>query len=245
MSRQPRPDPIPMAPAVLTRLRAVGNRRDAVFLQRYFKTGPCEYGEGDVFLGVRVPAVRKLGREFREASRREVLGLLKSRYHEARLLALVILAEQHERADEAGRRGILDVYLMHTRFINNWDLVDLSAPDIVGPHVDPANLHMLAMLAESPLVWERRIAMLATHYWIRRGELRPVYAVAEMLLEDEHDLMHKAVGWMLREAGKRDEGRMLAFLKKHYQRLPRTALRYAIERCSKGKRERYMRGEFS
>jgi 3-methyladenine DNA glycosylase AlkD len=229
----------------LAALQRAADAKDAAFLQRYFKTGPGEYGEGDVFLGVRVPAVRKLGREFRGASRREVLGLLKCKYHEARLLGLVILAEQHERADEAGRRGILDVYLQHTRFINNWDLVDLSAPNIVGPHVDPADLHMLEMLAGSPLIWERRIAMLATHHWIRQGELRPVYAVAEMLLEDEHDLMHKAVGWMLREAGKRDEKKMLAFLKKHYKRLPRTALRYAIERCAKGRRDRMLRGDFA
>ena len=231
---------IPVAKALTT----LANPADAAFLQRFFKTGPGEYGEGDVFLGIRVPAVRALARTYRGATRAQVVALLKSKYHEARLLGLLILVDQHERGDDAARKTILATYLAHTRCINNWDLVDLSAPNIVGPHVDPADLHLLDMLAESPLLWERRIAMLATHHWIKQRDFRPVLHVAERLLADEHDLMHKAVGWMLREVGKRDEAVMIGFLKKHYPRLPRTSLRYAIERCPAAARKRYLGGEF-
>lgn len=235
------PSPRPTASAALASLRRLADPARAEFVARFFKTGPGEYGEGDKFIGLSVPQTRSVAKVFRNLPLSQTLKLLKHKIHEARLLALLILVDQHGREDEARRLAIFNAYLAHTRFINNWDLVDLSAPSIIGPHVDPADLHLLEILADSPLLWERRIAMLATHHWIRRGQPRPALCIARRLLGDKHDLMHKAVGWMLREVGKRDLPALESFLAKHAANMPRTALRYAIERFPERRRKAILR----
>lgn len=224
-------------------LRALANPRDAQFLQRFFKTGPGEYGEGDRFLGIRVPQLRALVRRFRTLPHEQVLIFLQSPWHERRLLALLLLVEQYRLGTDSERDTIYRAYLDNTTHINNWDLVDGSAEHIVGPRHGPGNLRLLEELARSQSLWERRIAMLATFHWIKQGEFRPALRVTTLLLRDEHDLIHKAVGWMLREIGKRDLAAEEAFLRRHYRDMPRTALRYAIERFPERRRRQYLRGE--
>jgi 3-methyladenine DNA glycosylase AlkD len=224
------------------RLRSFATKEKAAVLQRFFKTGPGQYGEGDTFIGVMVPQVRQVVKEFADASLSEALKLLHSPVHEERLLALLLLVHQFERGDDALRKKIYTLYLKNTRFINNWDLVDLSAPKIVGPYLDGGSRALLYRFVQSKNLWERRIAILATFHFIRQSDFADALAIAEALLGDDHDLMHKAVGWMLREAGKKDVRTLEGFLKKNCQRMPRTALRYAIERFPEAKRKRYLNG---
>ena len=224
------------------RLRALANPTDAAFLLRFFKTGPGEYGEGDRFLGIRVPDMRRVAREFRDLPLAQVKALLASPWHEERLMALVILGDQHARGDAATRERIYRLYLTSTRHINNWDLVDASAPGIVGAHLFGRNSRPLEALARSKDLWERRIAIVATHWFIRNGDIRPTLRVATILLKDPHDLIHKATGWMLREAAKRDRAATERFLRRHQQRMPRTMLRYAIERFPPEARKQYLQG---
>jgi 3-methyladenine DNA glycosylase AlkD len=214
----------------------------AAFLQRFFKTGPGEYGEGARFLGIRVPVLRCVARAYLTMPLEAVLDLLRSSWHEERLLALIILVAQFRRGSSEARQSIHEAYLAHTRFINNWDLVDASAEHIVGPHVDPSDLAPLVRLADSPSVWERRIAVMATFHWIRKGEFGPTLSVADRLLQDPHDLIHRAGGWMLREVGKRDLAAEEGFLASRYPRMPRTMLRYAVERFPEARRQQYLRG---
>jgi 3-methyladenine DNA glycosylase AlkD len=231
--------------SVRAELRARADADRAAGVARFFKTGPGEYGEGDRFLGLTVPQLRRLARAHRALPLGDVLALLDSEWHEERLLALLLLVDAHDRADEAGRRRILDAYLAHTARVNNWDLVDASAAGIVGPHVAPDELTLLDRLTASPSLWERRIAMVATYHHIRRDEMRPALHVAERLLDDRHDLIHKAVGWMLREVWKRDPAAAEAFLRAHHARVPRTALRYAIERFDEPRRRRWLGGDLA
>jgi 3-methyladenine DNA glycosylase AlkD len=209
--------------------------------ESFFKTGPGEYGEGDRFLGTAVPDLRKLSIKYEALSRTDVAALLRSRWHEERLLALLILVRQYARGTDADRRAIHKLYLANTKYINNWDLVDLSASSIVGAHLDDGHdralLHKLAL---SPSVWERRIAIIATFHYIKDGHYEDALTVAELLLRDDHDLIHKAVGWMLREIGKRNQAVEERFLKKHAARMPRTMLRYAIERFPEPLRRQYL-----
>ena len=223
-------------------LRAHANPRDAAFLQRFFKTGEGQYGEGDQFLGIRVPQLRAVARRFRSLSHAQVLTLLRSPWHEERLVALLLLVDHYQRGTEAERKRIYRDYLRRTRFVNNWDLVDLSAKHIVGPRAGPEDLDSLTDLARSSSVWRRRIAVLATFPWIARDEFRPALLVANLLLHDRHDLIHKAVGWMLREVGKRNVTVAETFLREHYRNLPRTMLRYAIERLPEQRRQQYLNG---
>ena len=222
-------------------LRVLGNPEKAKVLARFFKTGPGEYGDGDRFLGVVVPKIRAVVKAHREASKSEVLKLLHSRYHEERLTALLILVEQYRAGDPARRQAIYELYLASTDKVNNWDLVDLTAQHIVGNYLYGNDSSVLTRLALSASLWERRIAMLATYYHIRQRESREALRIARLLLHDKHDLIHKAVGWMLREVGKRcsleDE---CAFLDEHAAEMPRTMLRYAIERFPRDLRARYM-----
>jgi 3-methyladenine DNA glycosylase AlkD len=234
---------LPTISEVKRELQALADPRDAVHLQRFFKTGEGEYGAGDRFLGIRVPRLRTLARRFRALPHEHVLILLRSPWHEQRLLALLLLVEHYRRGTEAEREAIHRAYLANTRYINNWDLVDSSAEHIVGAHLDPGRRDLLEQLAGSESVWERRIAMLATFHWIKQGEFRPALRVARLLVNDEHDLIHKAVGWMLREVGKRDLGVEEGFLREHCRTMPRTALRYAIERMPEARRRKYLRGE--
>ncbi|MDH4162886.1 MAG: DNA alkylation repair protein [Nitrospirota bacterium] len=222
------------------RLRAFAAGEKAVILQRFFKTGPGQYGEGDRFLGVVVPDIRKVMKEFRDTPLAEVAKLLRSAWHEDRLLALLILVDQYERGSDALRNKVCALYLRNTRYINNWDLVDLSASKIVGAHLDGGSRALLYRFARSTSLWERRIAIIATFHFIRQNDFADTLALSEKLLADEHDLMHKAVGWMLREVGKRDVAVLEGFLRKHHRAMPRTALRYAIERFPERKRKKYL-----
>ena len=210
-------------------------------VSRFFKTGVGEYGEGDVFIGVRVPALREVCRECRDAGLPEIRTLLRSPVHEERALALLLLVDRFHRQDDSGRRLLYELYLSQTVFINNWDLVDCSAAAIVGGWLQERDRAPLDKLARSPSVWERRIAIVATFHFIRRGEFRDALRIADILLEDSHDLIHKAVGWMLREIGKRDGAAERRFLKTRARRMPRTMLRYAIEKFPLAERQTYLR----
>jgi 3-methyladenine DNA glycosylase AlkD len=230
------------AAAIRRRLMAHADPSSVPILQRFFKAGPGEYGERDVFVGVRAPALRAVCRECRGAPLDALRTLLRSRVHEERSLALMLLVEAFRAADDGGRRTIYEFYLSHTGFINNWDLVDSSAAQIVGGWLHGRSRAPLRTLAASASVWERRIAIIATANFIKRGEFDETFAIADMLLTDEHDLIHKATGWMLREVGNRDPAAERRFLKDRYRRMPRTMLRYAIEKFPEAERKRYLAG---
>ena len=232
--------------AALTReLRAAGRPERAAGAARYFKTGPGEYGEGDLFLGVTVPALRKVVRRYETLQLAEVENLLHAKEHELRQAALLILVAQYAKGDPKGQREILRVYLANTSFINNWDLVDCSCREIVGAHVRANSRSLLTKLARSNSLWERRIAMISTMPLVRDGEFSDALRIAEMLLDDRHDLIHKAIGWVLRELGDKDKAALVSFLQQHYKRVPRTALRYAIEHFPAEERKRALRAEFA
>jgi len=228
------------ARAAETCLRSLGCPEQAAILARFFKTGPGEYGEGDQFIGVKVPVIRTVAKEFKALPVAEAECLLYSEIHEERLLALVILVGQFQKGDDATRKSIYDLYLANTRYINNWDLVDISAPKIVGGYLETRSRKPLHRLAKSASLWERRISILATGWFIWRDDFADTLRIAEKLLSDKEDLIHKAVGWMLREVGKRDVAVLDEFLGKHCRVMPRTMLRYAIERFPEEKRRKYM-----
>src|SRR5262245_49248809 len=230
---------------IQARLRAMGDPAAAAGMARFFKTGPGEYGEGDVFLGLKAAPMRSLAREYRGLSLAEAQVLLDSPIHEDRSVALLILVDAVAKADAARQKSIYDFYLANTARVNNWDLVDVSASPIVGGYLAARSRRPLRRLARSASLWERRIAIVATHWFIRQRDFADTLAVAELLLADREDLIHKAVGWMLREVGKRDQAAEEAFLRQHYSRMPRTMLRYAIERFPEATRLAYLRGELS
>jgi 3-methyladenine DNA glycosylase AlkD len=230
-------------PEVQSQLRKFADKEKARTLQGFFKTGPGQYGEGDVFLGITVPVLRKLAKEFPGASVSDALQLLQSDIHEERLLALFLLISAYSTGDNSLKRKIYSLYLRNTRYVNNWDLVDLSAPNIVGNYLEDKNRKPLSMLAKSRDLWKKRIAILATFHFIKQNDLSDTLKIAKLLIKDEHDLIHKAVGWMLREVGKRDLETEERFLRLHYKKMPRTMLRYAIERFPERKRQRYLNGE--
>jgi 3-methyladenine DNA glycosylase AlkD len=234
--------PAPTLASLREVLYALADPTDAEFLQGFFKTAPGQYGAGDKFLGLRVPDLRRLVREYSELADSQVLTMLKSPWHEERLLALLLLVHKYRRGDESVRAKLHRAYLANTRYINNWDLVDASAEHIVGPHLDQGDIELLEKLARSKDIWERRIAIISTFHFIKAGEFRPTLKIAGMLLTDTHDLIHKAVGWMLREVGKRDRRVEDVFLRKHCRVMPRTMLRYAIERHPEAVRKRYLAG---
>lgn len=234
---------MPISTASLRReLHALASPEIALLQQRYFKTGPGQYGEGDIFLGIKVPPLRALAKRYREVKLDVVSNLLASPYHEERLLALLLLMQLYQRGDDEQQSAAFDLYLNHTQHINNWDLVDVSAPHIVGHHLENRPREILHTLAHSASLWERRIAILATFHFIRLKDFHDALRIAETLLADQHDLMHKAVGWMLREVGKRDLAAEENFLQKHYCNMPRTMLRYAIERFPEPRRLQYLHG---
>lgn len=224
-------------------LRAVANPEKAVFFPRFFKAGPGQYAEGDQFLGVTVPQQRKLARKYRDLWLGDIERLLNSPWHEERLTGLLILVDNYKRGNANSKQEIYNFYATHTERINNWDLVDSSAPYIVGPQLQesPYKMKVLVKWAHSDNVWERRIAMLATFHYIRQGQPDEALEIAELLLHDQHDLIQKAVGWMLREIGKRCGTDVLElFLDEHAATMPRTTLRYAIEHFATLKRQSYM-----
>lgn len=222
------------------KLRGLSDPEIAKHSLRFFKTGPGEYGDGDQFLGIRVPKVRKVAKEFKDLPLDEVQTLLRSEYHEERLCALIILVNSFKSADRKQRSEIYNLYLDNTAYINNWDLVDASAEHIVGAYLIDKDREILYSLAQSDNLWERRIAIISTFQFIRNDKYEDTLAIAEQLLNDEHDLIHKAVGWMLREVGKRETGKLESFLEKFGSRMPRTMLRYAIEKFPEGKRKKYL-----
>jgi 3-methyladenine DNA glycosylase AlkD len=211
----------------------------------WFKTGKGEYANGDKFIGVRVPLQRAIAARYASLDLAGVEQLLNSPIHEYRFTALLILVARYETGNALTRRHVFDFYLDHTRRINNWDLVDISAPPILGEHLVARSRRVLYRLAESSDWWERRISIIATAAFIQRGDLKDAFAIAKKLLADPHDLIHKAVGWMLREAGSQSRAEMLAFIKHNYSRIPRTTLRYAIEHLPATQRKRALAGRFT
>ena len=227
------------------------NSEQAKILQGFFKTGKGQYGEGDIFLGIKVPVQREIAKEFSGLGVEDVQELLNSKIHEERLISLFILIDMYNRADKGGgekgekeKKNIFDFYLKNAKQINNWDLVDLSAPKIVGGWLLDKEKNVLYELANSDNLWEKRIAIVSTFAFIRAGEFEDSLKISEILLGDKHDLIHKAIGWMLREVGKRDVSLLEEFIKENYSKMPRTTLRYAIERFEEGKRKGFLRGEF-
>lgn len=225
-------------------LKKLANPKKALGVARFFKTGKGEYGEGDIFLGITVPETRVVAKQYKDLLLKEIEKLLQSKIHEERLLALFILVNQFKKADEAKQKQIFDMYLTNTKYVNNWDLVDSSAEYIIGGYLMNRSKNVLKKLAQSTSIWERRIAIMATFQFIKQKQHDHTFIIAEILLKDTHDLIHKAVGWMLREVGKRiDESIEEIFLQQHYQKMPRTMLRYAIERFDEKKRKKYLNGE--
>ena len=225
------------------RLKQLANKEKAKILQRFFKTGPGEYGEGDVFIGVKVPDLRKVAKDFRDIAIKDVSILLESAIHEERLLALLILVSKYVKGNETTKKEIYKLYLNKTKYINNWDLVDVTAQHIVGDYLMDKNKEPLYNLSKSKDLWERRIAVMATFYFIRHEKYEETLKIAKVLISDKEDLIHKAVGWMLREIGKRNMVIEETFLKQHYKEMPRTMLRYAIEKFPEPKRQQYLKGE--
>jgi 3-methyladenine DNA glycosylase AlkD len=224
-------------------VRRLADPEKAKILQRFFKTGPGQYGEGDIFAGITVPVIRKLVSKYRDIPLGDTVKLLQSPVHEERLLTLFILVEKCRRGDDATRKRIYNFYRKNIRYINNWDLVDLSAEHIVGAYLDGTDRVPLYRLARSKSLWKRRIAILATFHDIKRGIPDHTLALADVLLSDRHDLIHKAVGWMLREVGKRcSPDTLREFLRTRYHNMPRTMLRYAIERFPAEERAAYLAG---
>lgn len=233
------------AAALRSDFRKAADPAKARLLAGFFKTGKGEYAEGDKFLGLTVPATRAIAKKYKGLPLASIRSLLASPWHEERLCALLLLAERFRTGSEEERGRVYSLYLANTRRINNWDLVDLTAPRIVGAWLKDKSRAPLYRLAVSKLLWERRIAMIACFEYIYGGDSRDALAIAERLLDDKHDLLHKAVGWMLREVGKRcSEKALLAFLRRNYARLPRTTLRYAIERFPERRRKALLAGKF-
>jgi len=226
------------------KMQQLGSEEKANVLQRFFKTGPGEYGEGDVFIGVRVPDLRKLVKEYQDITIKGVMQFLRSSIHEERMFALLILVGKYSKGNEAVKKRIYDLYLQNTKFINSWDLVDGSAQHIVGAFLMDKSKEPIYRLAKSKYLWERRIAILSTFYFIKHDNYSETLKISKILLTDEQDLIHKAVGWMLREIGKRNILTEEIFLKKYYKRMPRTMLRYAIEKFPESKRQKYLKGKF-
>lgn len=230
------------AEGIRARLREMADEDRAKVLRRFFKTGPGEYGEGDAFLGIAVPDIRKLARSIGDVPPETGAELLRSDVHEDRSLALMLMVRAFERAGQAGRRRIYKTYLENLRYVDNWDLVDGSAEHIVGAYLADRDRAPLVKLAMSCNLWERRIAIVSTFHYIKRGTFDETLKIAAILIGDREDLIHKATGWMLREVGKRHRPAEEAFLLDHYRAMPRTMLRYAIERFPEPRRQAYLKG---
>jgi 3-methyladenine DNA glycosylase AlkD len=226
---------------ILNELQSIGTPEKAVHLQRFFKTGPGQYGEGDVFIGVVVPHTRSIAKANLRTPLTEIRRLLMSKYHEARLCALIILTERFKKASDRERKEIYHFYLANTSRINNWDLVDVTCPAIVGEYLLDKNRDILYKLAESDCLWEQRISIVSTLAFIRKNDFSDTLELSKKLLNHPHDLMRKAVGWMLRETGKRERNILTGFLEEYAARMPRTALRYAIEHYPEPERQYFLK----
>jgi 3-methyladenine DNA glycosylase AlkD len=230
-----------MLAQIRNELMLLGDPDRAKKLAGFFKTGKGQYGEGDVFLGIPVPEQRKVSKKYVGLSCEDLLELLRSEIHEYRLTALLIMVIKYGKADDSGKKEIFDYYLKNTEFVNNWDLVDLTAPKIVGDFLVNRDRSILFELVKSVSLWERRIAVLATFYFIRNNDFDDALTISKLLLSDQHDLIHKAVGWMLREIGKRDQEVLEEFLREYSSQMPRTMLRYSIEKFDKEKRKQFLK----
>ncbi len=217
---------------ITSELQALSNAEKREIFPRFFKAGKGEYGEGDRFLGVTVPNIRAIAKLHKDVSIEEIRKLIQSEWHEVRLCALIIMVEKSKKKDEALRKELFNLYLSQTKRINNWDLVDLSCRFIIGEYLLDKSRDILYQLAQSPLLWDNRIAIVSTYAFIRKGQLEDTYALSDLMMQHPHDLMHKAIGWMLREAGKRDSERLYDYVMSHRADMPRTMLRYAIEKFS-------------
>ena len=224
-------------------IRALADKEIAQHSLRFFKTGKGEYGYGDIFLGVRAPKIRLIAKKHIDISIADMKTLIQSKYHEERLLGLIILVNKYSKnRDKKTRNQLYKIYVSSFKYINNWDLVDVTCPHVIGKHLMDKDRSILYAWAKTEDLWTKRIAIVSTHCFIRKNELKDTFKIAEILLHDTHDLIHKAVGWMLRESGKRDIEKEEDFLKKHYRTMPRTMLRYAIERFPEPKRQKYLKG---
>ena len=219
------------------------NPTQAVNLQRFFKTGKGEYGEGDIFYGIKIPEQRIIAKQFKDLALNDLKNLILSKVHEERLIAAFILVDQFKSGDEKKKKIIFNFYLKNRKGINNWDLVDLSAPKIVGAYLIDKEKDLLYKFARSKDLWEKRMSIISTQAFIREHYFEDTLNISEILLSDKHDLIHKAVGWMLREVGNRDMETEEEFLRKHYKKMPRTMLRYAIEKFTEQKRNAYLKGK--
>lgn len=217
---------------ITNELQALSDAEKREIFPKFFKAGKGEYGEGDRFLGVTVPNIRVIAKLHKDISIEEIRDLIQSEWHEVRLCALIIMVEKSKKKDEALRKELFNLYLSQTKRINNWDLVDLSCRFIVGEYLLDKSRDILYQLAQSPLLWDNRIAIVSTYAFIRKGQLEDTYALSDLMMQHPHDLMHKAIGWMLREAGKRDSERLYDYVMSHRADMPRTMLRYAIEKFS-------------
>ena len=222
--------------------RELGSEKIAEHSMKFFKTGKGEYGEGDKFLGIRVPVIRKFAKTHTDLSIIKTKKLIQSKFHEERLLGLIILVNKYKKSDDIQKEEIYQIYLSSFKYINNWDLVDVTCPHIIGVHLMDRDRSIIYEWAKSDDLWTKRIAMITNWWFVRKGDLREVFKVAKILLSDEHDLIHKAVGWMLREAYKKDEAKTNKFLKSHYKKMPRVMLRYAIEKHPETIRQKYLKG---
>lgn len=227
---------------IQSKLQELSNPQHALLLQRFFKTGKGQYGEGDIFLGIRNPSLHILAKSYAKTDIKVIQKMLVSKYHEERMLSLLILVKKFAKADTEGKEEIFNFYINNTRYINNWDLVDLSAPHITGAFLIERDRELLLSFACSDDLWKKRIAMISTLTFIRLRDYDTTFAIAEIMLNDKHDLIQKAVGWMLREVGKRDIDAELMFLNVHYKKMPRTMLRYAIEKFPEPLRLSYLKG---
>jgi len=232
-----------MIDKILKELKSKKDEETAKILSRFFKTGKGQYGEGDIFWGIRVPVLREMVKHFKEASLKDIQELLNSKVHEHRMIGMFILIEKYKKAEN--KKEIFDFYLKNTKNINNWDLVDLTAPNILGSYLleNKKERKILYSLVKSKNLWERRISILSTFTLLRNKEYEDTLKISEILLKDEHDLLHKAVGWMLRELGKRDKEVEIKFLDKYYKIMPRTMLRYSIEKFNLKEKQKYMKRE--
>lgn len=228
---------------IIAYLNDLSDSEIAEHSQRFFKTGKGEYGYGDIFLGIRVPILRKTAKSCQDISITEIQRLLESEYHEVRLLSLLIMVGQYSKGDNGKKEILCHLYLKNTKYVNNWDLVDSSAHYIIGPWLADKDRSILYELVNSKSLWERRISIMSTFHFIKNGEFSDTLKLSEILINDPNDLIHKAVGWMLREIGNRNQEVEEKYLYKHYNRMPRTMLRYSIERFSKARRQQYLKGE--
>lgn len=221
-------------------LKKEADSKKAAVLQKFFKTNLGEYGEGDIFLGVAVPKIREIAKKHKTVKLTEVVELLRSKIHEERMTALFIMADKFQLGNEKEKESIFKTYFKNTKYINNWDLVDLSVDKIIGSYLFNRPKNILYKLAKSKNIWERRMAIIATFNFIKKNKISETLKIAQILLEDKHDLIHKAVGWMLREVGKKDIKAEEDFINKHYKRMSRITIRYAIEKFSEKKRKHYL-----